>query len=364
MRGATAEADEWTDDAPVSRHGGTRAGAWFAALLLAGVSTVVGCRIADTDGITPVPQLLAFLPWLLAPTTVALLFAALTRWRLGLVWSVAVLAALAWYIEPYGKSSQPKGAPVAELRVLTSNVEFGQATDELIDAVKDQRPDLVFVQECEYGCEEKLEQAFGRDKDTGNKGNNGDKEGGENGEDAGSGAVGKGSYPYRQAVEGAGSDGSVILSRHPLKPAAGIPATMGMPGATADVKGHEIRLQLAHPMPPLPTHLSTWREELSGLRDYAAANRARPTVLAGDFNASQDHAAFRRILDAGFGDAARLTGDARTPTWPARTAPPLGAQIDHVLVSRDFSANRARFLDLGNTDHRALVVDLTLFEST
>ncbi|WP_413092639.1 endonuclease/exonuclease/phosphatase family protein [Streptomyces phaeochromogenes] len=341
MRGATAEADEWTDDAPVSRHGGGRAGAWFAALLLAGVSTVVGCRIADTDGITPVPQLLAFLPWLLAPTTVALLFAAFTRWRLGLVWSLAVLAALAWYIEPYGKTSQPKGAPVAELRVLTSNVEFGQATDELIDAIREQRPDLVFVQECEYGCEEKLEQAFGK----------------------GNGKGDKGSYPYRQAVEGAGSDGSVILSRHPLKPAAGIPATMGMPGATADVNGHEIRLQLAHPMPPLPTELSTWREELSDLRDYAATNRTRPTLLAGDFNASQDHAAFRRILDAGFADAARLTGDARTPSWPARTAPPLGAQIDHVLVSRDFAANRARFLDLGNTDHRTLVVDLTLFKS-
>ena len=349
MRGATAEADEWTDDAPVSRHGGPRATAWFAALLLAGVSTVVGCRIADTDGITPVPQLLAFLPWLLAPAAVALLFAALTRWRLGLVWSLAVLAALAWYIEPYGKTSQPKGAPVAELRVLTSNVEFGQATDELIDAIRDQRPDLVFVQECEYGCEEKLEQAFGKGKNSkGDKGDKGDK----------------GSCPYRQAVEGGGSDGSVILSRHPLKPAAGIPATMGMPGATADVKGHEIRLQLAHPMPPLPTHLSTWREELSDLRDYAAANRTRPTVLAGDFNASQDHAAFRRILDAGFRDAARLTGDARTPSWPARTAPHLGAQIDHVLVSRDFSANRARFLDLGNTDHRALVVDLTLFKNS
>ncbi|MEV4039648.1 endonuclease/exonuclease/phosphatase family protein [Streptomyces umbrinus] len=343
MRSATAETDEWTDDAPASRHGGSRAGAWFAALLLAGVSTVVGCRIADTDGITPVPQLLAFLPWLLAPAAVALLFAALTRWRLGLVWSLAVLAALAWYIEPYGKTSQPKGAPVAELRVLTSNVEFGQATDELIDAIREQRPDLVFVQECEYGCEERLQQAFGKDKNS--KGD-------------------KGAYPYRQAVEGAGSDGSVILSRHPLKPAAGIPATMGMPGATADVKGHEIRLQLAHPMPPLPTQLSTWRGELSDLRDYAATNRTRPTVLAGDFNASQDHAAFRRILDAGFADAARLTGDARTPSWPARTAPPLGAQIDHVLVSRDFSANRARFLDLGNTDHRTLVVDLTLFKNS
>ncbi|MCX4907279.1 endonuclease/exonuclease/phosphatase family protein [Streptomyces sp. NBC_00878] len=357
MRGATAEVDEWTDDVPVSRRGGTRAGAWFAGLLLLGVSAVVGCRIADTDAITPVPQLLAFLPWLLAATALALLLAALTRWRLGLVWGVAALGALAWYIEPYGRTTAPKGTPVVELRVLTSNVEFGQATDELIDAIRDQRPDLVFVQECEYTCVAKLAQTFGKEGE----------EGAGEGEGAGEREVGvgggKGSYPYQQSVAGLGSDGSVILSRHPLKPAAGLPATMGMPGATADVKGHEIRLQLAHPMPPLPAHLSTWREELSDLRDYAAANRARPAILAGDFNASQDHAAFRRILDAGFQDAARLTGDARTPSWPARTAPPLGAQIDHVLVSRDFSANRTRFLDLDNTDHRTLVVDLTLFKS-
>ncbi|MBV1937861.1 endonuclease/exonuclease/phosphatase family protein [Streptomyces sp. BV286] len=359
VRSATAEAGQWTDDEdiPVSRRGGTRAGAWFAALLLLCVSVVMGCRIADTDAVTPVPQLLAFLPWLLAPTALALVLAALSRWRTGLVWGVAALAVIAWYIEPYGKTMEPGGVPAAEIRVLTSNVEFGQATDALIEAVGKQRPDLVFVQECDRTCEEKLEQAFGKSgkgstESQGNKGNKGEENG-----------KGKGTYPYRQAVEGAGSDGSVILSRHPLTPAKGIPATMGMPGATADVKGHAVRLQLAHPMPPLPSHLGTWRKELSGLRDYAAANVARPAIVAGDFNASQDHAAFRRILDTGFMDGARLTGDTRTPSWPALTAPAFGTQIDHVLVSRSFSATRTRFLDLGDTDHRALVVDLTLHKN-
>lgn len=85
-----------------------------------------------------------------------------------------------------------------------------------------------------------------------------------------------------------------------------------------------------------------------------------PTVLAGDFNASQDHAAFRAILDTGLRDAARLAGSGRTPTWPARTAPAIGAQIDHVLVSEDFSASDAHFLDLADTDHRALLVDIAL----
>ncbi|MEY7980633.1 hypothetical protein AB8O53_30455, partial [Streptomyces pilosus] len=93
--------------------GGRRFGTWCAALLFAGVSTVVGCRVADTDGVTPVPQLLAFLPWLLVPTAAGLLFTVLARWWTGAVWGVVLLGLLAWYIEPYGKTGDPSGPPVA-----------------------------------------------------------------------------------------------------------------------------------------------------------------------------------------------------------------------------------------------------------
>jgi endonuclease/exonuclease/phosphatase (EEP) superfamily protein YafD len=106
--------------------------------------------------------------------------------------------------------------------------------------------------------------------------------------------------------------------------------------------------------------VDVWRRELGALRDFAAEQAGGTTLLAGDFNASQDHAAFRRILDTGLRDAARLAGDDRAPSWPARTAPTLGAQIDHVLLSPDFSAETARFLDLADTDHRALLVSITL----
>ncbi|MGW1025459.1 endonuclease/exonuclease/phosphatase family protein [Streptomyces sp. NPDC002577] len=314
-------------------RGGRRLGAWLSGLLLLGVSVVVGCRAAGIDGMTPVPQLLAFLPWLLAPTGAALLFAALGRWRTGLVWGVVVLGALAWFIEPYGKATQARGTPVAELRVMASNVEFGRATPSLIAAVKRERPDVLFVEECEVHCAAALTEEFG-----------------------------DGPYPYRQAVDGYGSDGSVILSRYPLRSAEGVTGTMGMPGAVADVKGHPVRLQLAHPMPPLPRQVDLWRRELGALRDFAARSSGQATILAGDFNASQDHAAFRRILDTGLHDSARLAGAARTPTWPARTSPRFGAQIDHVLVSQDFSARSVRFLDLADTDHRAVLADLTLHD--
>ncbi|MEU9166821.1 endonuclease/exonuclease/phosphatase family protein [Streptomyces sp. NPDC048420] len=301
---------------------------WTAALLFTSVSVVVGCRLADTDGITPVPQLLAFLPWLLAPAGLGLALALLARWWPGTVWAAVVLGLLAWFIAPYGTGGEPDGRVLASFRVLTSNVEFGRATDALVTTVREEKPDVVFVEECEYGCSAKLRTSL--------------------------------TYPYRQSVEDGGSAGSVILSRFPLTAAAGIPATMGMPGAVADVHGHAVRLQLAHPMPPLPSQLDLWRGELGKLRDFAAARGSTPTVLAGDFNASQDHAAFRAILDTGLRDAARLAGSGRTPTWPARTALAIGAQIDHVLVSGDFSVGDARFLDLPDTDHRALLVDVTL----
>ncbi|UUU37087.1 endonuclease/exonuclease/phosphatase family protein [Streptomyces sp. CA-210063] len=318
-------------------HGGKKA---FAALFLLGVSVVVGCRVLDVDAFTPVTQLLAFLPWLLAPTGLALLLSLFARWWIGLTWGVVLLGVLAWYIEPYGKTTEPGGTALAQVRVMTSNVQFGWGTDALVKAVRRDRPDIVFVEECELTCSAKLRDTLG---------------------DL-SGKSGKSpAYPHRQAVEGYGSTGSVILSRYPLKPADPIPGTMGMPGAVADIEGNPVRLQLAHPMPPLPGELDTWRRELGALRAYAAKDTRTPTILAGDFNASQDHAAFRAILDTGLSDAARLVGQDRRPTWPSRTTPRIGTQIDHVLVSsKDFSAREVRFQGLSGTDHNAVTVDVVL----
>ncbi|MFJ8111231.1 endonuclease/exonuclease/phosphatase family protein [Streptomyces sp. NPDC096132] len=307
-------------------------GAWCAGLLLAGVSVVVGCRAADTDAVTPVPQVLAFLPWLLVPAGAAAALALLARWWPGVVWGVVALALLGWFGRPYGDGAEPGGKTVAELRVLTSNVEFGWATGALIPVVRREKPDIVFVEECEYTCQAAVRRELG------------------------------GEYPYRQAVPGESSVGSVILSRFRLTPAEGVDGSMGMPGAVADVDGRSVRLQLAHPKPPLPDQVDLWKRELGRLHDFAARHADGPLVLAGDFNASQDHTAFRRVLDTGLRDAARLSGAGREPSWPSRTTPVFGAQIDHVLVSKEFSASGARFLRLDDTDHRALVVNLTLHQ--
>lgn len=331
----TAAPDAAASDA-FRPSGARRAAGLLSGLLLLVPSVVAACRAADTDGITPVPQLLAFLPWLLLPAGTALLLVLLARWRTGMVWAAAVLAVIGWFVRPYdtGLTDAPPGPVVARLKVLTSNVEFGNATEALVATIRREQPDLVFVQECDATCSDALTAEVSRTD-----------------------------YPYRNIIEGHWSSGSAILSKHPLRPAPGIAGTLAMPGSVAVVADRSVNIQLAHPVPPIPNGVDDWQRELGLVRTYAAGTKGRPTLVAGDFNASQDHAAFRRILNAGrLRDCATLVGAARTPSWPAAARLPLGAQIDHVLVSEDFSVRKARFLDLANTNHRSLLVELELHD--
>ncbi|MET7616205.1 endonuclease/exonuclease/phosphatase family protein [Streptomyces sp. NPDC005408] len=322
--------------APSRPSGGRRAAAWLAGLLLLAPSVAAACRVADSDGITPAPQLLAFLPWLLLPAGAGLLLALLGRWRTGMIWAAAVLAVTGWFVRPYdtGLTDVPPGQVVARIDVLTSNLEFGQATEGLLATIRREQPDLVFVQECARTCSDALAAKVSRTD-----------------------------YPYRNVVLGDWASGSAILSKYPLRPAPGIKSTLAMPGSVAVVGGRPVNVQLAHPLPPIPSGVTDWRRELGRVRAYAAGVKGEPTLVAGDFNATQDHAAFRRILRSGhLRDSATLVGAARTPSWPAAVRRPLGAQIDHVLVSEQFSVRKARFLDLADTDHRALLVRLELHD--
>ncbi|MFD7897628.1 endonuclease/exonuclease/phosphatase family protein [Streptomyces sp. NPDC059743] len=332
---------------PTARPAHERLLIWATGLSLAAATALVGCRVIGVDGVTPVPQLLAFLPWSLVPIGVAAVFAVLLRWRGGLVWALVVLAVAGRYGLPYGPQAATATTAtatatetgtgterpvVAHLEVLTSNVEFGQATLGLIETVRREQPDVVFVQECEYICAQLLNARIPR-----------------------------ADYPYRHVVKAGQAEGSAILSVLPLTDTDGIEGTLSMPGSEAVVGGRTVRLQLVHPLPPVPGGVDAWRRELDRIRTYATAHRDAPLILAGDFNATRDHAAFRAVLDGGeLRDSAALAGAGRTPSWPAAVPRPLGAQIDHVLISKDFSVRRARFLDLADTDHRALLVGLDL----
>ncbi|MFI9746732.1 endonuclease/exonuclease/phosphatase family protein [Streptomyces sp. NPDC052494] len=308
-----------------------RPAAWAAGLLLVVPAVISACRLLDTDGISPVPQLLAVLPWLSVPAGLAVLLAAFAGRRALTLLAVVVLGAVGWSSLPYmPQLVTAYGLPITRVTVLAANVEYGQATGALTEAIRREHPQLVFVSECDPACGRALTTAFAAE------------------------------LPHHTSVDAGGASGSVLLSAYPLTDRRVIPAVMGMPGATAEIGGMSVRLQLAHPLPPVPRQVDAWKRELGRIAD-AARDEPGPLLLAGDFNASQDHAAFRRILDIGhLSDSARLADTSRTPTWPMEGPLPPFAQIDHVLVSRNFTVRDVRFLDLAGSDHRAVLASLDL----
>ena len=73
----------------------------------------------------------------------------------------------------------------------------------------------------------------------------------------------------------------------------------------------------------------------TGPADLAALPAPDPgvlRVLAGDFNATLDHAALRAVLRTGWADAARRTGRGLAWTWRPLRLPWPRLVLDHVLV--------------------------------
>ena len=114
----------------------------------------------------------------------------------------------------------------------------------------------------------------------------------------------------------------------------------------------------AHTYPPLPGAMTWWR---SSVTDVASLCR-RPSaglIVAGDFNATRDHAPLRNL--GGCISAGEQAGIGGLATWPSSTGTTLlGATIDHVLVNGTaWEGKKGRVVTIPGTDHRAVVVQLS-----
>jgi len=105
-------------------------------------------------------------------------------------------------------------------------------------------------------------------------------------------------------------------------------------------------------MPPwnLPS-APRWRSELAALPPAGDP----PVVLAGDFNATLDHAQFRRFLRLGHVDAASQVGKGLVPTWgPEPRGRPALLAFDHVLVDPRCAVLATSAHRVPGSDHKAL----------
>ncbi|HEV7625724.1 MAG TPA: endonuclease/exonuclease/phosphatase family protein, partial [Streptomyces sp.] len=225
----------------------------FVGMVLSALSVPIAVRGMNDDGSTPIPQLLAFLPWFLVPGWLSLLYAVLARRGLLAMWAIAVLMATVGYTLPAGPDA-PAGAAEragkARFRVLTANLRLGGATRALVETLRRERPQIASIQECDSRCSEALRTPKMRE-----------------------------AYPYRHIIEAEGAAGSALLSMYPLREESALPGQLGMPGAVADVHGQSVRVQVAHPLPPMPDVLASWRKDLDTLRAYGASRGDTPTVV-------------------------------------------------------------------------------------
>ena len=114
-----------------------------------------------------------------------------------------------------------------------------------------------------------------------------------------------------------------------------------------------------HSVAPTPGAVPQWLHDIGTLDRWCENRESGPVIVAGDFNSTLDHSAFRAAVN-GCEDAAERTGNGLTGTWPTRLPRALGTQIDHVLVTGGVTVGSFFVHDVPGSDHRAVLSRLLL----
>ncbi len=156
------------------------------------------------------------------------------------------------------------------------------------------------------------------------------------------------------AVEDGGS--TTLLTRIDVGPVQVLRGQLF--GSLATTLPGGVRLLAVHTAAPVSGQVGMWQRDLADL--VAPACRAgAPAVVAGDLNATTDQSAFRSASD-GCTDALETVGAGTTGTFPSSLPRWFGVQIDHVLTTGGVGVQDGEVLDLPGTDHRGVLVRLSL----
>ncbi len=292
-------------------------------------------RLTGADGLAaaqaPLAPLMSFTPQ--AAAAALALAPLLRRGRPAAATALAagVLAALT-LPRAVRRPQPPAAGPV--LRVLTANLLVGRADeDAVIGLVRRSGADVLFLQELSESAVTRFKRAGLADL-----------------------------LPHEMAdIRGETGRGSAIYARYALT--AGLelePVTLAQPTARLHLPGGgQADLVSVHPRPPAPMfsprQVDRWRRELAVLPPPGGP----PRIVAGDFNATVDHAQFRRLLRMGYADAAVEAGRGLAPTWGRGGRPGL-LTIDHVLVDARCAVRAVSVHRLPGSDHRAVFAELRL----
>ncbi|MEV0644153.1 endonuclease/exonuclease/phosphatase family protein [Phytomonospora sp. NPDC050363] len=312
----------------------------YTAAVLAAAFTAM--RILGIETTWPLRLLVSYTPYAVLAALVPPVAAfALRRPRAALAALIAPLA-LALLIAPRAFADGGTDANGPRLTVATVNLYYGHVDAAAVVALADEHDvDVLSVQELTEEAAAALDLAGLAIR-----------------------------YPHRELSPGVDASGTGVYSRFPLARNASLefPTHFKMTGVTLTVPGADpVELLATHPLAPYEAErVGDW------LSDLARLPRATPDgavrILAGDFNATLDHAALREIVDSGYTDAASATGAGLVGTWQphpgdrasVRGLVPPRVALDHVLVDERVAVEAVAFDDVPGGDHRPVIAELTL----
>jgi endonuclease/exonuclease/phosphatase (EEP) superfamily protein YafD len=305
---------------------------WLLAVPCAGWAVV---RVLGLERGYPAVQLMAFTPYA-AMGAVAVAAAAMLARRFT-AGAVAVVAAvsLCAVVLPRAIPDGGRTATGPTLRVLSTNLLAGSGDERaVVDLVKRLSVDVLAVQE--YTPSDAAGMAAAGVTDL---------------------------LPHQAAYPQDGVTGSALLSRYPVRETAlrvhrggfsQARATVDVPGAVA------VEMESVHPQSPWGgPAMRAWERDL---RDQPPATVGGPVrILLGDFNATLDHAALRRLMSTGYRDAASVAGDGFRSTWPydEKWFIP-GVTLDRVLADERVGVRAVRPYRIPGSDHKAVYAELVL----
>jgi len=307
----------------------------LAWVLVAGCAAWAAVRLLGLERGFPLVPLVAYTPIAAGAAVGVAVLVALLRQRAAALVAAALALALVAVVVPraLGGPTEPAGGAGPVLRVLTVNMLHGSGSPEALAAlVRRTRADVVSVQELTPALAAELDRAGFSEL-----------------------------LPERVLRPLPSGDGIGLYARVPLRerPAPGptvkplVVAEPRIPGAAA------VELLAVHmPAPVRDLRVSQWRTDLRALP--AASPRGPVRILAGDFNATLDHAELRSVLDRGYEDAATTVGDGLRATWPSGGRRALPVAIDHVLADRRCGVRAVGIHTIPGSDHRAVVAELVL----